>query len=29
MVIHIYFCTFGAKVSSNFKSIINGYHEAH
>lgn len=26
MCIHIYFCTFGKTVSSNFKSIINGYH---
>jgi thiosulfate reductase cytochrome b subunit len=27
LIIHIYFCTFGAKPSSNFKSIITGYHE--
>jgi thiosulfate reductase cytochrome b subunit len=27
LVIHIYFCTFGAKPISNFKSIITGYHE--
>ncbi len=27
LVIHLYFCTFGAKVTSNFKSIITGYHE--
>lgn len=27
MIIHIYFCTIGAKPSSNFKSIITGYHE--
>ena len=26
---HIYFCTMGKKVSSDFKSIINGYHESH
>jgi thiosulfate reductase cytochrome b subunit len=29
MVIHIYFCTMGKTPASNFKSIINGYHEAH
>ncbi len=29
ILIHIYFSTFGAKVSSHFKSMINGYHEAH
>ena len=27
LVIHVYFCTFGAKPTSNFKSIITGYHE--
>jgi thiosulfate reductase cytochrome b subunit len=27
MIIHIYFCTIGAKPASNFKSIIDGYHE--
>jgi thiosulfate reductase cytochrome b subunit len=27
LIIHIYFCTFGAKPTSNFKSIITGYHE--
>jgi thiosulfate reductase cytochrome b subunit len=27
MMIHIYFCTMGTKVSSNFKSMINGWHE--
>jgi len=27
MIIHIYFCTIGAKPTSNFKSIITGYHE--
>jgi thiosulfate reductase cytochrome b subunit len=26
MCIHIYFCTFGKTATSNFKSIINGYH---
>ena len=29
MIIHIYFCTIGAKFYTNFKSIINGWHEAH
>ncbi len=29
LVIHLYFATMGASVSSNFKSIINGYHESH
>jgi thiosulfate reductase cytochrome b subunit len=29
MLIHIYFCTIGAKVFSNFKSMINGWHETH
>ncbi len=29
LVIHVYFCTFGAKPYSNFKSIITGYHEGH
>ncbi len=27
LIIHIYFCTFGAKPTSNFKSIITGFHE--
>jgi thiosulfate reductase cytochrome b subunit len=27
LVIHVYFCTFGAKPYSNFKSIVTGYHE--
>lgn len=27
LVIHVYFCTFGAKPTSNFKSIVTGYHE--
>lgn len=26
MVVHIYFCTFGKKVGSNFKSMFNGWH---
>jgi thiosulfate reductase cytochrome b subunit len=29
MLIHIYFCTIGKTPVSNFKSIINGYHETH
>jgi thiosulfate reductase cytochrome b subunit len=29
MIVHIYFCTIGKHPGSNFKSIINGYHEAH
>lgn len=29
MCIHIYFCTVGKSPVSNFKSIINGYHEPH
>ncbi|RLD58373.1 MAG: cytochrome B [Bacteroidetes bacterium] len=29
MVIHVYFCTIGAKPLSNFKSMFNGYHEKH
>jgi thiosulfate reductase cytochrome b subunit len=29
MVVHIYFCTIGKSPSSNFKSMINGYHETH
>lgn len=27
LIIHLYFCTMGAKPLSNFKSIITGYHE--
>jgi thiosulfate reductase cytochrome b subunit len=27
LIIHVYFCTFGAKPYSNFKSIITGFHE--
>lgn len=26
MVIHIYFCTFGKTIGSNFKSMFNGWH---
>ena len=29
MCIHVYFCTIGKTAVSNFKSMINGYHEAH
>lgn len=29
MFIHIYFCTIGASFVSNFKSMINGFHETH
>lgn len=29
LLIHLYFSTLGAKVSSYFLSIINGYHEVH
>jgi thiosulfate reductase cytochrome b subunit len=29
LIIHVYFCTFGAKPYSNFKSIVTGYHEGH
>lgn len=29
LVIHIYFCTVGHTVTSNFKSMVNGYHETH
>ena len=29
MFVHIYFCTIGKSPVSNFKSIVNGYHEAH
>lgn len=29
MCIHIYFCTIGETPFSNFKSMINGYHESH
>ncbi|MGA3012615.1 MAG: cytochrome b/b6 domain-containing protein [Bacteroidales bacterium] len=29
MVIHIYFCTIGTTPLSNFKGMIDGYHESH
>jgi thiosulfate reductase cytochrome b subunit len=29
MCIHIYFCTIGATPISNFKSMIDGFHEVH
>lgn len=29
LCIHIYFCTIGKTPLSNFKSMINGYHESH
>ena len=29
LIIHLYFCTIGKSPFRNFKSIINGYHEAH
>ena len=29
MLVHIYFCTIGKTPWSNFKSMINGWHEAH
>lgn len=29
MVIHVYFCTIGATTTSNFKSMMNGWHETH
>jgi thiosulfate reductase cytochrome b subunit len=29
MSVHIYFCTIGKNPVSNFKSMINGYHESH
>lgn len=29
MCIHIYFCTIGKTPTSNFKSMIDGYHETH
>jgi thiosulfate reductase cytochrome b subunit len=29
MFIHIYFCTIGKSPFSNFKSMIDGYHESH
>lgn len=29
MVVHVYFCTIGKSPASNFKSMINGYHDSH
>jgi thiosulfate reductase cytochrome b subunit len=29
MVVHVYFCTIGKSPVSNFKSMINGYHDSH
>jgi thiosulfate reductase cytochrome b subunit len=29
MFVHNYFCTIGKTATSNFRSMINGYHEAH
>lgn len=29
ILIHLYFSTFGNKISSHFKSMIDGYHEKH
>lgn len=29
MFVHIYFCAIGATFVSNFKSMINGFHESH
>ncbi|MDP3445048.1 MAG: cytochrome b/b6 domain-containing protein [Ignavibacteria bacterium] len=29
LVIHLYFSTMGTSAISNFKSIVNGYHETH
>jgi len=29
LFVHVYFCTIGATFVSNFRSIINGYHESH
>lgn len=29
MFVHIYFCTIGATFVSNFKSMIDGFHETH
>ena len=29
LIIHVYFCTIGHTPVSNFKSMINGWHEAH
>jgi thiosulfate reductase cytochrome b subunit len=29
MCVHVYFCTIGKNPTSNFKSMISGYHESH
>ncbi|MCX6258378.1 MAG: cytochrome b/b6 domain-containing protein [Bacteroidia bacterium] len=29
LMIHIYFCTFGASITSNFKGMFNGWQETH
>lgn len=29
MFVHIYFCTIGKTPASNFRSMVDGYHEAH
>ncbi|HLN54080.1 MAG TPA: cytochrome b/b6 domain-containing protein [Lentimicrobium sp.] len=29
LIIHIYFCTVGLTPFSNFRSMVNGYHETH
>lgn len=29
LIIHVYFCTVGHTATSNFKSMVNGYHETH
>lgn len=29
MCVHVYFCTIGKSPVSNFKSMINGFHESH
>jgi thiosulfate reductase cytochrome b subunit len=29
MLVHLYFCTVGATFVSNFRSMINGFHESH
>lgn len=29
LMIHIYFCTFGKTVKSDFKSMVTGFHEEH
>lgn len=29
LIIHIYFCTVGHTPTSNFKSMVDGYHETH